>query len=304
MKFFYFTLIFLSIAINSYSQQYSQYFDGNDTIPSESMTTWLDTIMDSTWQIGPPQKIIFDSSYSSPNVIITDTINPYPNSDTSMFYISTPAFLQGGLYALRWTQKLDLDTNDMGRVEVLIDDGVNYYWDPISFNSGTSCLYSFYGFLNQNMGYTDSSYNDGFIGRDSTWRDIWLCFNSNCFTDSVTFRFILESDAEHNNGDGWMMDNFIFSETWTHTIKENSSYKNFRLAENPTSTIVQILGSESSQVKDIVSVIIYNSKGERVKTISKPSSDGRIKVDDLSTGAYIMKIHHQSGLEVHRVIIE
>jgi len=44
----------------------------------------------SIWQIGSPQKTIFTSPFSPPNVIVTDTANPYPASDTSCFLISVP----------------------------------------------------------------------------------------------------------------------------------------------------------------------------------------------------------------------
>lgn len=35
------------------------------------------------WQIGHPQKTIFNTAYSPVNVMITDTVNAYPANDTS-----------------------------------------------------------------------------------------------------------------------------------------------------------------------------------------------------------------------------
>ncbi len=37
------------------------------------------------WQIGRPQKILFNLAFSIPNAIVTDTLNTYPINDTSSF---------------------------------------------------------------------------------------------------------------------------------------------------------------------------------------------------------------------------
>jgi len=45
-------------------------------------------VMDSAsgiWQIGPPQKAIFDSAYSLPNALVTDTLNTYPVNQECYF---------------------------------------------------------------------------------------------------------------------------------------------------------------------------------------------------------------------------
>ena len=45
----------------------------------------FDTSSINVWQIGVPNKIIFDTSYSPNRAILTDTINAYPPNDTSVF---------------------------------------------------------------------------------------------------------------------------------------------------------------------------------------------------------------------------
>jgi hypothetical protein len=49
------------------------------------------------WQIGPPQKAVLNNSNSSPNVIITDTINSYPITDTSSFTIESTAIYSSSI---------------------------------------------------------------------------------------------------------------------------------------------------------------------------------------------------------------
>ncbi len=50
---------------------------------------YIDTVSNpnNIWQVGIPQKTIFTDAYSPPNVIVTDTTNPYPVNDTSVFMI-------------------------------------------------------------------------------------------------------------------------------------------------------------------------------------------------------------------------
>ena len=35
------------------------------------------------WQIGKPQKSVFNAAHSAPNALLTDTVNHYPVNDTS-----------------------------------------------------------------------------------------------------------------------------------------------------------------------------------------------------------------------------
>jgi len=71
--------------LQSYSQQYSnQYFDGADTSYYNSIIIEIDAT-DTLWQIGAPQKTIFESASTQPNVIVTDILDFSPTNDTSNF---------------------------------------------------------------------------------------------------------------------------------------------------------------------------------------------------------------------------
>ena len=74
------------------------------------------------WQIGTPQKQMFTSPYSSPNVIVTDTQHSYPPNDTSRFTIVHIA--EGGwmsaccAISLTGYYQVDADSlNDFGTME-------------------------------------------------------------------------------------------------------------------------------------------------------------------------------------------
>ena len=137
------TVLLFLIVRSSTAQFHTQYFDGADTSLYNAILIDIDSDSSNVWQIGIPQKIIFDSAATLPNAIVTDTINFYPSSDTSRFIAKV--YLNGnnwGIFALQWKQKLDLDTAfDGGIIEYSTDTGntwVNVFNNPN--------VYNFYGF--------------------------------------------------------------------------------------------------------------------------------------------------------------
>ena len=72
-------------SIISYCQDYVQFFDGADTSYNNSIIIKVDTATENIWQIGEPQKVIFDAPSTTPNSIVTDTINNSPINNVSSF---------------------------------------------------------------------------------------------------------------------------------------------------------------------------------------------------------------------------
>ena len=99
------------------AQYYQQDFDGDDTSRNTSLIIHLDTSRQNIWQIGAPHKHYFDSAYSKPNIIVTDTSLPYPVNNTSIFSFEIPIIFHS-IYVAQWVQKLDMDSaRDGGIVE-------------------------------------------------------------------------------------------------------------------------------------------------------------------------------------------
>ncbi|MGI8893309.1 MAG: hypothetical protein ACR2GN_07585 [Bacteroidia bacterium] len=126
------TLAFTLISYLSIGQMWQQYFDGADTIydpnvsPS-SIYIEIDTNSSNIWQIGAPQKNIFDSAATAPNVIVTDTINYYPVNNSSSFQFSIVPWVPWGILAIQWKQKLDFDAGlDGGIIEFSVDSGTTW----------------------------------------------------------------------------------------------------------------------------------------------------------------------------------
>jgi hypothetical protein len=85
----------------------------HDTLSLEPLHNWID-IPDSNnniWQIGKPQKTIFNSAFQGNLALITDTLNPYPDSIDNYFVISIP-FLDSlyGEGVLSFYHQFDTDT--------------------------------------------------------------------------------------------------------------------------------------------------------------------------------------------------
>ena len=45
----------------------------------------MDTSLSNIWQIGEPNKVVFDTAYTPTNCIVTDTALTYPNANLSFF---------------------------------------------------------------------------------------------------------------------------------------------------------------------------------------------------------------------------
>ena len=131
MKILVLIALFSSASLMGISQiQYNSY----DLNPSETIF-YRDTISNPNciWQVGQPDKNTFSSAFSGNNVIITDTINPYPINDTSSFVIKHQVgggYLMGGgasYVALSGRYKVNSDTlNDYGKIEFSPNNGVDW----------------------------------------------------------------------------------------------------------------------------------------------------------------------------------
>ncbi len=276
------------------AQNRVQYFDGNDTVynPSlyySSLFVKIDTASAHTWQVGKPQKTKFTSAATYPNVIVTDTVNPYRVNDSSYFTILMQQPLwSSGIMAVRWTQRLDLDKkHDGGIVEFSLDTGKT--WQNV-FNN--PYVYNFYGFDSSNKD-TLTSGEFAFSGTDTAWKDIWLCFHFSYLasTDSIMFRFTLKSDSVDSMKDGWMMDNFRMHYTIAHTIAKDPAHnKSINVFPTATSGIVNIEAPTVQQYHIIETLYVINSVGKVVKEYRLCPPKFWVDISDQPPGTYFVKV--------------
>ncbi len=285
----FFIVPFLFLPFLSGAQYLKQYFDGADSDAYNALFVAIDTTGGNVWQIGRPQKTIFDSAATFPNVIVTDTINSYPPNDTSSFTVTyDPGYVYWGIHAVRWKQKLDMDKGrDGGIVEYSLDTGQT--WHSIFHNPH---IYNFYGFDSSNVDTLPSG-EYAFTGTDTVWRDIWVCFDYSylMFTDSVIFRFTLRSDSVDSVKEGWMIDNLMAQRTYVHTasktVKDNDR---IRVFPNVTTGIVHIEAPKVQQFHIIERLQVINAEGRVVQEYTNIPVKFYIDLSGQTNGNYYLKV--------------
>jgi len=294
-------LTFLTFTLNlAYAQQpLQQYFDGADTLAANSIIIDFDTSSSNIWQVGPPQKTIFDSAATLPNALVTDTINTYPVNNTSSFTFGFNAwtFGSGGVLAIRWKQKLDMDSAmDGGIIEISADTGntwVNIMNDPN--------VYNFYGFDSSNIDtLQDGTY--AFTGTDNVWRDIWLCYNLNALTNKdYMLRFTFRSDSVDSNRDGWMIDNMLLQRTIFHTVAKIDPGNTFIVYPTITNGIIKVATGDAKA--KIESILVLDMHGRIVKRHNLQTDKATLDISGLPDGNYFVHVHSGSKIEVHKVLL-
>lgn len=295
-------LIFFSFS--SFSQfSHQQYFDGADTNSNNSILIKIDTTnnQNNVWQIGPPQKNLFNAASTSPNAIITDTINYYPPNDTSSFTFGINNISGGWVLAVQWNQKLDMDHNlDGGIIEVSVDSGqswINIIHSPYTYN--------FYGFDYNNI---DTLPNNEycFSGTDTNWRNIWACFDLSWIWphDSVMMKFTLKSDSLDNNKEGWLIDNFMVGVTYVHTVNEIEQEELIKVNPTITNNRVHIKGKHIDEPHYIKSLELIDIQGRVLKNYGRIPLKFYIDMDNYPDGIYFIKVESNLKTETFKVILK
>lgn len=293
--------ILLSLIFSSARSQYqlAQYFDGDDTLVVNSIIINIDPDTNNIWQIGSPQKVIFDSANTLPNAIVTDTINLYPINNKSVFsFNANNATSLPGIVALRWTQKLDMEfQKDGGYVEYSIDSGNTWINVLTDVNA-----YNVYGFDTLNVDTLPDG-TTAFTGKDTLWKDVWVCYLSSYFdtAKSLTFRFTFQSDSVDGLDEGWLIDNMLLQKTIFHTVGKVDPEKSFLVYPTIASDMINVSTGDNNL--DIGNIILTNVQGKVVRHLKNKKQKVTIDVADLPPGTYYLSVYAGSKLEAHQIVI-
>ncbi|MFA5195647.1 MAG: T9SS type A sorting domain-containing protein [Bacteroidales bacterium] len=275
------------------------------TITFDSVCNYIhiDTSSQNLWQIGHPQKIFFDSAYSNPLAIVTDTVNNYPINNHSYFdlYIGDFNFDSGyyGDMFIGFWHKFGTDTlKDGCYITVSWDKGltwINVINDSIYQGDGTPGD----GFFCPSNIYSsdDVLFNgeNGFSGHSNGWiHTIMQWYIMPCKKtfppDTMIIRFNFISDSINNSKEGWMIDNISLC---SYDLGDGISDINFKgnsisIYPNPFST-QSILHSDNPLKSAILTV--YNVYGQAVKTIENINGQSvTISRDYLQKGIYFLQL--------------
>ncbi len=280
------TLVLTLATLISYSQEYWDYnIDFEDT--SQFFRIEFDTIFsNNTWQIGSPQKSSFNSAYSPPNVIVTDTINPYPSNDTSVFYIThvtNDGFLWGGFYfphtvIVSGYYKSDTDSlNDYGLLEFTPDKGETWI-DLVNDTAYSQYL----------QWQTPKPVLTGTVHEWTYFyvniADLGYVFNFQ-IGDTVIFKFTFISDSVFDSLDGLMFDNLHFEDWWESIEEKKYELINSFTFPNPATHEVTVEFNNPQFSK--TELTVYNSLGIPVIILEDLKSDKTtLNLYNLRSGLY------------------
>jgi hypothetical protein len=243
--------ILMAISLNGFCQ-YSSFFDFETPyhhLWGPTDTAWIDTttFQNNVWEIGIPQKTLFNSAYSLTNAIVTKLSSFYPNNDTSIFVIkqivghpvSWP-FLLGisGYY------KIDTDdSTDFGIIEFSPDNGhswVNLMSDSVNWDGQKPVL------------------SGNSIGWNSFSNILYEYTLNVGVGDTIWYKFTFISDSVQTNKEGWMIDN-IGLNFIGEGIGENKDQNNVFTSPNPFTTSTQITLDKTYHN---ISLSVYDIQGK------------------------------------------
>lgn len=304
-------LIFPSINISAQIQNsvylFRQYFDGADTTrtgPSGTIPILMLFDGDSTnvWQIGAPQKAVFDSAFSNPRALMTDTLRAYPPNVTSSCSFGLYAGTGSGIAEINWKQKLDTDYGfDGGKVEVSFDEGD--IWENVFYHP---FFISFMGYQAHNID-TFSNGDIVFTGTDSVWRTLSLRFflpNGFSTGNSILLRFTFMSDSLDHVKAGWMIDNLEADVRLANSAELLQYERATKVFPNPTSDKLHVEIEGHQFQGNIEQIVLLNSHGQELSEWRNVPSKFSFSVREFDDGFYYVRVKTKLITETIPILIK
>ncbi len=278
--------------------------------------------LNSIWEIGLPSKTIFDSAYSSPFAIVTDTLHNYPANNYSYFDLfitnnNFPGF--DWQMQIEFRHRFNTDTlRDGGYISISYDTGAS--WKNVMNDSITTWEEhpGFYydinptqdwGFINYENPNTytleDTLFNGeiGFSGNSNGWVKTRLSWygipvkSMNYDNDTIILRFSFVSDEIENNMEGWMIDDIRLYQVDLGSGFNIIEDKNFILYPNPSKdyiTVKNLLSAKKIEIYNIKGQLVFNSE---ILSLGEKTS---IDISSLEAGLYFVKI----GSNLQKLLLE
>jgi hypothetical protein len=265
------------------------------------------------WQIGPPQKTIFNQAYTVPNAMVTDIMSPYPVDNHSYFDLCIGAF-NNQMYPydifIDFRHKYDTDTlQDGGYITVSWDHGetwMNILEDTLSQQffyvtpsralgpwGNTNLYFSSNTLFNGEHGFSGRS--GGWVHSCMAWFDLPVKHPADFPPDTMILRFNFISDNIHQNREGWMIDQLrVFSldlGSGMHEIQKTPLIVRVApnpINENPMAMLNKVFDEVEYQLIDQSGRILLHGNPGRCRQFE-------IKRADLSAGIYLLKVTAGNG---------
>lgn len=262
-----------------------RFFDLNDRDTTNKYFYIDSTQSGNIWNLGTPSKTVFDSAYTPPLALVTDTINTYPNNNISSF--SFIVWTNCNYSAVYFMHRFNTDSLFDGCViEYSTDGGIT--WDNI-INS----TYSVWSTVYSNADTIASNSNKPGFSGTSGW--VGVALQGFTIDTVVEYRFTFTSDSVNTNKDGWMIDNIVIQNFWYSDINEIKDNQKIQIFPNPTSNFISIqtennIKFKSAEIKDVL--------GKTILT----SNNTTIDLSKFETGIYFLEVTTDKGKYVKRII--
>ena len=259
------------------------------------------------WQIGKPHKTIFDTAYSAPNALVTDTVNPYPVNNVSSFQFTVydSAYILGHYDSWAWSatqmsfwQKMDTDTLlDGGYIEFSVDSGTT--WKNI--NIIQPWIYNNNTLFDGTPGFTGKT--NGWLNRNIAF---WWCTGIGGYPapHSAIIRFTFKSDNINTNKEGWMIDDLRYETYVCEGVPQLSQEDNITIAPNPfaTQTTINFSATDNHQAKYISIIDVLGN--EIVNAIlTAATTSYTIDKGTMQAGIYFVRIQEGAGNVINKKIV-
>jgi hypothetical protein len=260
------------------------------------------------WQIASAQKTGMAGAWSAPNVLVTDSVNSYPQNNSSNFDIILGHFNVAWypmMIGVAFRHQFDTDTTkDGGFISVSWDNGLTYR--NVALDTGY--LYALWGStplgtwdifgFNRNL-YPDSSLlfngEPGFSGTSGGWTETSLAWyiipiKKSFPPDTMRLRFSFVSDSIFDNRSGWMIDDImIYSIELPGSVREDGMKGHEALAfPNPAWEKVAI---RLGRTHELIEIRLINIEGQSISSAEFHHVDGfEYDLSGLASGTYLISI--------------
>lgn len=241
------------------------------------------------WQIGPPDKVLFDAAHTVPNAIVTQLSTAYPNNAEASFELEVEGYVVDEWFPfiqIEWYQQIDVEEGgDGGTIEASYDGGETWHniFDSPVFRPLVVGAHLPGELHNGHQGFT------GTLG----WQWVAVCWGSYQGevpenVESVKMRFTFISDDNQTFQEGWMMDGFTVPNAFVIGSIEDFGNRSLSLFPNPVSN--ELFVSNGMDSPDQNTLEIFDFSGRLVlKQEFWMSEMYSIPVDvsDLAPGKYL-----------------
>lgn len=269
------------------------YMDSLTFLPPDSLIT-INNPENNIWEIGQPEKTIFNSAKTGTKVMITDSASFYPENCNDFFLIELPIpDYYWGEAILSFYHKYDTDTlTDGGIIEISYDNGNN--WENI-FDDKYHIATNYFGLYSDTI--RGGEY--GFSGKSSGWQYVelywwWVALTGTKSASSVNFdspviRFRFKSDSVNTNKEGWMIDDIVLRGYDVGGAISGISASFPEIFPNPATDYIHV--KLTDEYFPELSISICNSQGQIA--FSKPVTETKMNISFLPSGTYYYIIENE-----------